>query len=81
MMKMNGEGNLIYNSITPMGYFISNQHVNKGLYPNIHVIDEIYNIKGRSTLHALVANYTNKHVTFIKGQCMGHIEPSIDHMS
>ena len=64
----------------PMGYFISNQYVNKGLVPNIHVIDGIYNIKGRSTLHVLVANYSNKHVTFNKGQCIGHVEPPIDHM-
>ena len=61
-------------------YFISNHHSNKGLDPNIHVIDGIYNIKGRSTLHVLVANYTNKHVPFNKGQCIGHVEPSIDHM-
>ena len=47
---------------------------------HIHVIDGIYNIKGRSTLHVLVANYTNKHVTFNKGQCIGHMEPSIDQM-
>ena len=63
-----------------MGYVICNHHVNKGLDPNIHVIDGIYNIKGRSTLHILVANYTNKHVTFNKGQCIGHIEPSIDYL-
>ena len=63
-----------------MRYFISNQHTNKGLDPNIHVIDGIYNIKGRSTLHILVANYTKKHVTYNKGQCISHTEPSIDHM-
>ena len=62
------------------GYFISNRHVNRRLDPNIHVIDGIYNIKERSTLHVIVANYTNKHVTFNKGECIGHIEPSIDHM-
>ena len=45
------------------------------------MIDGIYYIKGRSTLHVLVANYTNKHVTFNKGQCIGYIEPSIDHMT
>ena len=28
----------------------------------------------------LLNNYINKHVTFNKGQCIGHIEPSIDHM-
>ena len=37
-------------------------------------------MKGRSTLHIIVANYTNEHVTFNKGQCIGHIEPFIDHM-
>ena len=63
-----------------MEYFISNKHANKGLDPNIHVIDGIYNIKGRSTLHIFIANYTNKHVTFNKGQCIDQIEPSIDHM-
>ena len=29
----------------------------------------------------MVANYTNKHVTFNKGQCIGHMEPPIDNMS
>ena len=69
-----------HNVKAPMGYFISNQHINRGLDPNIHVIDRIYNIKGRSTLHIRVANYRNKHVTFNKEQCIGHIEPSTDHM-
>ena len=31
-------------------------------------------------LHILAANYTGKHVTFNKGQCIGHIEPSTNHM-
>ena len=47
-----------------MGYFISNQHMSRGLNPYIHVIDGIYNTKGRSTLQIPVANYTDKHVTF-----------------
>ena len=62
-----------------IGYFISNQHISSGHDPNIHVIDGIYNIKSRSTPHVLVANYTNKHITFNKGQCIGHIEYSTDH--
>ena len=48
-----------YNGIIPVtikghylqglvGYFISNQHINKILDPNIHVLDGIYNIKGKS---------------------------------
>ena len=63
-----------------MGYIISNQHINRRLDPNIHVFDGIYNIKEKLNLHVLVANYTNKHIKFNKGQCIGHIEPSIDHM-
>ena len=64
----------------PMGHLINNQHINRRPDPNIHVLDGIYNIKDRSTLHILVANYTNKNVTFNKGQCIGQIEQSIDHM-
>ena len=63
-----------------MEYFISNQHINRRLDPNIHVTDGIYNIKDRLTLHILVANNTNRHGTFNKGQCIGYIEPSIDHI-
>ena len=58
-----------------VAYFISNQHTNKGLDPNIHEIDGIYNIKGKSTLHAHVGSYTNKHISFNKGQCIGLMEP------
>ena len=52
----------------PVGYFISNQHVNRRCDPNIQVIDRIYDIKDRLTLHALVTNHTKKHVTFNRGQ-------------
>ena len=69
-----------HNLKAAVGYFISYHHINKRLDPNIHVHDGIYNIKGKSWLHVLVANYTNKHVTFNKGQFIGDIEPSIDHM-
>ena len=44
------------------------------------MLDGIYNIKDKSILCIFVANYTDKHVMFNKGQCIGHIEPSIDHM-
>ena len=64
-----------------VAYFISNQHTKKGLNPNIHVIDGIYNIKGKSVLYVIVLNYTNKHVTFNKGQYIGHMELLIDNMS
>ena len=63
-----------------MAYIISNQHTKKGHDPNIHIIDGIYNIRGKATLHVIIANYTNKHVNFNKGQCIGHMEPLIDNM-
>ena len=69
-----------HNLKAPLEYFISNQHINRRCDPSIHVIDGIYNIKDKLTLPLLVANYTNKYVTFNKGQCIGHTEPSIDHM-
>ena len=69
-----------HNLKVPVGYFISNQHLNKRLDPSIHVIDGIYNSTDRLTLHALAANYTNKHIIFNKGKCIGHVEPSIDYM-
>ena len=69
-----------HNLQAPVGYIISNQHINKRLEPNIHVLDGIYNIKGKSQLHVLVANYTHNHVIVNKGQSTGHIERSIDHL-
>ena len=41
------------------------------------MFDGIYSIKDRSIL---LANFTNKHVIFNKGQCIGHTDLSIDHM-
>ena len=42
-----------------MAYLIRSQNMKNGLDPNIHVIDGIYEIKGKSTLHIIVANYTS----------------------
>ena len=44
------------------------------------MLDSIYNIQAKSTLHVVVANYTHKHAMLNKGQCIGHIETSIDHI-
>ena len=71
----------VHNLKVPVGHFISNQHINRKLNPNIHVLDGIYNIKDKSTLCILVAHYTNKHIMLNKGQCIGHIQPSIDHIT
>ena len=62
-------------------YFISKQHTKNGLDPHIHILDGIYNIKGKSVLYVMVANYTNKHTSFNKGQCIGHMELQIDRNS
>ena len=64
----------------PVGYFISNQHLDKKLDPHIHVLGGIYNIKDKLTLHVLIAYYTHKHATFNKEQCIVHIDPFIEHM-
>ena len=60
--------------------YMRNQYTKKGLNPNIHVIYGIYNIKGKLTLHIVVANYINKHITFNKGECLGHMGPPIVNM-
>ena len=31
--------------------------------------------------YVMVANHTNKHITFNKGQCIGHTEPPTDRTS
>ena len=46
----------------------------KGRDPNINIIDSIHKIKDRSTVNILVSNYTNKHLTFHKGEYIGHLE-------
>ena len=47
----------------------------RGKDPNINIIDGIHKIKDRSTVNAIVSNYTNKHLTFHKGEYIGHLEP------
>ena len=49
----------------------------KGRDPNINIIDGIHKIKDRSTVNILVSNYTNKHLTFHKGEYIGHLEPIV----
>ena len=49
----------------------------KGRDPNINIIDGIHKINDRSTVNILVSNYTNKHLTFHKGEYIGHLEPIV----
>ena len=41
------------------------------------MIDGIHNIKSKTCVNILVSNYTNKHLTFHKGEYIGHLEPAV----
>ena len=58
-----------------MAYFITDEDYTKGRDSNINVIN---NIKGKISVNVLVSNYTNKHITFNKGDYAGHLEPAIE---
>ena len=60
-----------------MAYFITDENSTKGRNPNISIINDIYKIKEKKSLNILVSNYTNKHITFNKGEYIGHLEPTI----
>ena len=49
----------------------------KGQDPNINIIYGLHKIKDRTSVKILVSNYTNKHLTFHKGEYIGHLEPAI----
>ena len=60
-----------------MAYFIKDENSTKGRDPNINIINDIHGIKGKTFVNILVSNYTNKHITFNKGEYIGHLEPTI----
>ena len=60
-----------------MAYFITDENSTKGKDPNINIINNIHKIKRKTSVNVLVSNYTNKHVTFNKGEYIGHLEPAI----
>ena len=57
-----------------MAYFISNQDSKTGKDPSIHIINKIYNIKGKIYVNVLISNYTSKHITFNKGEYVRHLD-------
>ena len=64
--------------ITPhMAYFLTDDTTPKGKDPNINIIDGIHKIKGKTSVNILVSNYTNKHLTFHKGEYNGHLKPAV----
>ena len=58
-------------------YFITDNNTSKGRDPNINIISSIHKIKGITPANILVSNYTNKHLTFHKGEYVGHLEPAV----
>ena len=65
-----------------MAYFITDDNSTKGRDPYINIINGIHNIKGKTSVNILISNYTNKHITFNKGEYIGHLESAItDYMS
>ena len=63
--------------IKEMAYFISDDNTTKGRDPNINIINSIHRIKDRTSVNILVSNFTNKHLTFNKGEYVGYLEPTI----
>ena len=62
---------------THTAHFAMDDSTPKGRDPNINIIDSIHKIKHRSLVNILVSNYTNKHLTFHKGEYIGHLEPIV----
>ena len=60
-----------------MAYFITDDNASKGKDPNINIISSIHKIKGKTSVNVLVSNYTNKHLTFHKGEYVRHLEPAV----
>ena len=62
---------------THTAHSITDDSTPKGRDPNINIIDGIHKIKDRTSVKILVSNYTNKQLTFHKGEYIGHLEPVV----
>ena len=60
-----------------MAYFITDDDSTKGKNPNSNIINDLHDIKGKTSVNVLVSKYTNKHVTFNKGEYAGCLEPAV----
>ena len=60
-----------------MAYFITDDNSTKGRDSNINIVNGIHKIKGKTSVNILVSNYTNKYITFNKGEYIGCLEPAI----
>ena len=63
-----------------MAYFISDQDSKKGKTPAYTSLMGSITSKGKTCINVLISNYTNKHITFNKGECVGHLELPIENM-
>ena len=61
-----------------MAYFITDDDTTKGKDPHFNIINGLHDIKGKTSLNILVSNYTNKHITFNKGEYIGCLETDIE---
>ena len=43
----------------------------------MNIISSIQKIKGTTSVNILVSNFTNKHLTFHKGEYVRHLEPAV----
>ena len=60
-----------------MAYFIADDNTSKGKDPNINTISSIHKIMGKISVNVLASNYTNRYLTFHKGEYVGHLEPAV----
>ena len=60
-----------------MAHFITDDNTPKGKNLNINIIRGIHKIKGKTSAHVLVSNYTNKHLMISKGEYVGHLERAV----
>ena len=61
-----------------MTYFFTDEDSTKGKDPNINIVNGLHDIKGKTSVNVLVSNYTNKYITFKKGEYTGCLEPAIE---
>ena len=60
-----------------MAYFIIDDNTSKGKDPNINITSSIHKIKSETSVNILVSNDSNKHLTFHKGEYVGHLEHAV----
>ena len=61
-----------------MAYFIRDHESAERKDPNINIVTGIHSIKGKTSVNILVSNYSHKHITFNKGEYVGHLELTIE---